>query len=224
MKLSARVACILATLFTGSAVSAEAEACDCKPPWPTKKALDHATVVFEGRAGAMVEDEDGERRTTRFEVQRVFKGETCTPLKVLTHGRISSCAKSYKPGETYLIYAYTGRNDSELFDGFCSRSKLSADAKEDFAGLPKGTPPSCEVDLDAPPPKGEAVDKPEPDVDGVPPKQPVATPSEPEPLPEHSASGLRTCAATVSGSEPAIPVGVLCLLLAGVRRRTSTGV
>lgn len=193
------------------AASSTTHACDCKPAWPVDKALSRSEMVFEGRVVEEREDDDGERIHTRFEVKRVFKGDRCTPLEVITPGHLNSCMRRYALGETYLIYAYDS-GDEELSDSFCSRSRLVTKAKEDFAVLGPGQLPSCQQDLDAPAPQ----------------PLPVAL-QEPKPAPESAAPDdkvpepalkQRGCAATVvPPPSPAMTTLLIASLLGMTSRR-----
>ncbi|MEM6295039.1 MAG: hypothetical protein AAGA54_27450 [Myxococcota bacterium] len=189
-----------------AAVPSAVRACSCMRPPPPMAAADDAAVVFEGRPSEP--KAEGVRLRYTFEVLRTFKGEATSFIDVVTMDSGAACGRRYTPGETYLVYAFEARG--EIGDNLCSRTRRSADAREDFMALGEGVrPPSASPEPDEPstvePPRIEPV-SPE-----VPPAQP----------------GTRGCAASIAGlSHAPSSDGLALLLLLGVaslRRRPYRG-
>lgn len=198
---------LMAVLVVGAAPS-EARACDCKPTPPPVEALAKSDVVFEGRAGKPTFDDDHQR--VPFEVVRVYKGDPGPQVVVWTSDSDASCGRFYDEGKRYLVYTWA--SGGELWDGLCSRTRSTEDAKEDLALFGPGEEPH-------PHPTRETESL-EPDAEpapSAPPKQPAepVPPAEPAPTSPHPSGG---CAASVAGGARS-PIWLWCLVFVSLRRR-----
>ena len=129
--------CALLAVLVVAAAPTEARACDCKPTAPPLEALGKSDVVFEGQAGKPKFDD--ERQRVPFEVARVYKGDPGPQVVVWTNDSDASCGRFYEEGQRYLVYTWV--SDGELWDGLCSRTRLTTEAKEDLALFGPGEEP-----------------------------------------------------------------------------------
>lgn len=114
-------------------------------PPPPAVAAERADAVFEARVEAVTADAsapDSFVGLVRYdlEVLRVWKGELGPVTQLSTRASNSACGRSLTVGKVYILYA-SKRDDGELTDNTCSRSRLASTADEDLAVLGPGTSP-----------------------------------------------------------------------------------
>lgn len=132
------------TLATGLSLPAAALACSCGPIPDAAIARDAARAVFEGKvtAGPIGGDEKADNGiqsamaqvTYQFDVLRRWKGVPGAEATVRTSRSSSACGRSFKVGQSYLVYA-VGDSDGTLVDTMCTRTRQLADAGEDLVAL-----------------------------------------------------------------------------------------
>ncbi len=127
------------------ALAAEgALACSCMPPPAPPQALAKADAVFFGKAVKVVGQAGPHGQgevTVSFEVERFWKGNVQKNLDLGTAAHGALCGYAFRQGENYLVYAYTDPLGG-LRTTLCSRTRLEADADEDFNALGDGETPS----------------------------------------------------------------------------------
>jgi hypothetical protein len=149
-------------------------ACSCSLPLPPAAAAERADAVFEARVEAVAADAsspDSFVGLVRYdlEVLRVWKGELGPVAQVSTRASGVACGRSLTIGKVYILYA-SKREDGELTDTMCSRTRLVSTADEDLAVLgpgasPLGGQPATEPTTREPP----RIAPPPPDLGGPPP-------------------------------------------------------
>jgi len=83
----------------------EAEACECPRKVPTEKAaLNGADTVFSGTVLSSTPSADGTERVHRFEVSRLYKGNSQRFTEVVTKGG-KGCGFPFEPGKSYLVFS-----------------------------------------------------------------------------------------------------------------------
>jgi|GEM_PF-5628607 len=131
---------VFALGLTLAALPSAAHACSCAPPPAPKAALEAADVVFVGTvlAADKVRDPNGGLQVVNytFEVSHSYK-DAKEQVSVLSNESSAACGRTFTRGETYLVYA--SASDEGLRDSACSRSRLVANADDDFAAI--GRPP-----------------------------------------------------------------------------------
>lgn len=133
-------------------------ACNCVFPSEPKEALQSADLVFSGKVVEIKSDvwenrQKGEiydfRKVVRFEVDRIWKGESKSQIIVLTN--YSTCGFEFKEGKSYFVYAYqddrTGKPEWHV--STCSRTGELSSATKDLEVLGTGSEPSEKVNLSA---------------------------------------------------------------------------
>lgn len=114
-------------------------------PPPPSVAAASAEAVFEARVEAVAADAsspDAFMGLVRYdlEVLRVWKGELGPTSQLSTRASGAACGRSLTVGKVYIFYA-AKREDGELTDSMCSRTRLSSTADEDLAVLGPGNAP-----------------------------------------------------------------------------------
>lgn len=114
-------------------------------PPPPGVAAASAEAVFEARVEAVAADAsspDAFMGLVRYdlEVLRVWKGELGPTSQLTTRASGAACGRSLTVGKVYIFYA-AKREDGELTDSLCSRTRLSSTADEDLAVLGPGNSP-----------------------------------------------------------------------------------
>lgn len=114
-------------------------------PPPPGLAAERADAVFEARVEAVAADAsspDAFIGLVRYdlEVLRVWKGELGPTSQLSTRASGAACGRSLIVGKVYIFYAMK-REDGELTDSLCSRTRLSSTADEDLAVLGPGNSP-----------------------------------------------------------------------------------
>ena len=102
--------------------SSQAWACSCDIP-NREKSMASATVVFEGRAEAIVPIEGYGEQVTTFVVDKVIKGEIGEKIKVKTNISLKSCGWTFTLGKKTTVAAY---GDGK--EGFYHTSSCTMDA------------------------------------------------------------------------------------------------
>jgi hypothetical protein len=105
---------------------AEVFSCSCLYISP-KDQYKNADIIFTGQ---VIEGPFyyGHEYHFKFAVSKFYKGEPADTIVVSTYNY--SCSYNFKPGETYLVYAYSG---AELcYTNYCTRTKLVKDAGIDI--------------------------------------------------------------------------------------------
>jgi MYXO-CTERM domain-containing protein len=195
------VACALAVAVW--AIPHASRACSCKLLPPPATALEAADAVFEARVEAVSAEPGGPDSVigmVRYdlEVLRAWKGEPGATTRVSSRSSGAACGRSLTIGKVYLIYA-SRRDDGELMDTMCSRTRLASMADEDLAVLGPGSSPTARPPVTAP-------------TSREPPRIPPPAPDlGPTPV------GRRGCA-VAGDAAPMLPAAVL-LALAWRRRR-----
>ena len=134
-------------------------ACSCVEPDPPAEALANSTVVFAGRVVAIRGfdiPESGivssaDLGTIELQVSTVWKGPVQETMFVTTMRNGASCGFTFAEGEEYVIYSRSDATPPEV--SLCSRTRLAANAQEDFDALGEGSTP--EPDSRAPEPEVE---------------------------------------------------------------------
>ena len=141
-----RTLLILTAALGGLLAPALAHACSCAPPPAPEVALADAGVVFEGTVTAVPDKNKPSRQggiaqvEYRFSVTQGWKGNPGQEVRVFTNAHGAACGRTYKMGETYLVYAQMSE-EATIHDSICSRTRLAKGASEDYAALGQGTPP-----------------------------------------------------------------------------------
>ena len=134
----------LTALLVGVALYAstdQAHACSCVPPPPPQEALAKSEAVFAGRAVAVGGLPPGgfnsdDPRVIAFKVSAVWKGPSYETMFITTPLSGASCGFDFIEGKSYIVYAWNGVDVL-----LCSRTKLSDNARDDFATLAEGSSP-----------------------------------------------------------------------------------
>ena len=153
---------VLITTFCGLWLFAgvgRSYACSCVEPDPPAEALANSTVVFAGRVVAIRGfdiPESGivssaDLGTIELQVSTVWKGPVQETMFVTTVRNGASCGFTFAEGEEYVIYSRSDATPPEV--SLCSRTRLAANAQEDFDALGEGSTP--EPDSRAPEPEVE---------------------------------------------------------------------
>ena len=162
-------------------------ACSCVEPDPPAEALANSTVVFAGRVVAIRGfdiPESGivssaDLGTIELQVSTVWKGPVQETMFVTTVRNGASCGFTFAEGEEYVIYSRSDATPPEV--SLCSRTRLAANAQEDFDALGEGSTP--EPGSRAPEPTATPTLTPTPE----PTATPTLTPT-PEPTPPRRAN------------------------------------
>jgi hypothetical protein len=122
----------IATLFLGAP---SALACDCVGPGSVSEAFWKTPVVFVGRVEAVGPIRSatgkGARSRTRFRVTEALRGTKTQQMDIF--GYETDCDLQFSPGQDWLIYAFTRRDDRRLTTTSCTRSRPLSEAAEDLA-------------------------------------------------------------------------------------------
>lgn len=135
--------------------------CSCLPS-SAREAFAHATQVFSGHVMAFedpyakdVIQDSLSPVTITFAVERVWKGDVGSTVRVQTARGGESCGFAFRTGEQYLVYAYNSGVS------LCSRTTELARASEDLGALGTGHAPQPETTVPSPRPT-ETVPPPRP--------------------------------------------------------------
>ena len=175
-------------------------ACSCVEPDPPAEALANSTVVFAGRVVAIRGfdiPESGivssaDLGTIELQVSTVWKGPVQETMFVTTVRNGASCGFTFAEGEEYVIYSRSDATPPEV--SLCSRTRLAANAQEDFDALGEGSTP--EPGSRAPEPTATPTLTPTP--------EPTATPTL-TPTPEPTATPTPTLTPTPEPTATPIP-------------------
>lgn len=135
---------LLAWPFVLTALAARAEACTCAMGEPPCAAFGAAAAVFVGTAADVRaketktksrEEIDWTPVVVSFAVLQPFQGVEGAEVEVATGRGGGDCGYSFRKGETYLVYAYGGRDGQPLRTGICTRTRPVSDASEDLEFL-----------------------------------------------------------------------------------------
>lgn len=152
MRLGNVLLAAVITFSFGSSVLA----CSCAGPGLPHEQFASAAVVFEGEVLRindrlnvfrkawtyillMMDREPSEKHygfEVQFEVSRMWRGPGMSKLRIFTGRGGGDCGYPFKVGERYLVYAY-GNPDEGWYAHICSRTRVAANATEDFAYLTK---------------------------------------------------------------------------------------
>jgi hypothetical protein len=129
----------LAALAIPLFLFASAQACDCKPHPPPKKALEQAAAVFSGKV-LKIADHDEHHWAVTFQLAATWKGTDAKEVTVLTGKNDGICGYKFAKGKSYMVYANESVRDEVkyLATGICHRTKLLEMAEEDLKELGKG--------------------------------------------------------------------------------------
>lgn len=100
----------------------EAKACSCMRPAPPDEALEAAEAVFFGEVLTVEAVAHGLR--VNIQVEHGWKGVDGDRVEVWTASSGASCGVSFRPGETYLVYAESF--DDRLGASLCSRTRQTS--------------------------------------------------------------------------------------------------
>ena len=174
-------------------------ACSCVEPDPPAEALANSTVVFAGRVVAIRGfdiPESGivstaDLGTIELQVSTVWKGPVQETMFVTTVRDEAGCGFTFAEDEEYVIYSRSDTTPPEV--SLCSRTRLAANAQEEFDALGEGSTP--EPDSRAPEPTATPTLTPTPEPTATPTltptPEPTATPI-PTPTPEPTATPTPT--------------------------------
>ncbi len=126
--------------------SGRAFACSCAGGGQPCQEFGAAAAVFVGtvtdvrtRQAKSVEEARREPRwmpvVFKFAVVQPFSGVSGAEVEVSTGSGGGDCGYEFKRGETYLVYAYGGRDGGPLATGTCTRTRPVSEASEDFEFL-----------------------------------------------------------------------------------------
>ncbi|TNJ68113.1 hypothetical protein FE784_00150 [Paenibacillus hemerocallicola] len=138
--VSAILLCVLVFTAVVSIPEGEVYACSCGGE-DAKERLELFMVVFEGKVlnrGELKEFQQQLFREYTFEINRAWKGIEKERITIFTYGEASSCYFKFTENETYLVYAYPGK-DHEWETNFCSGNIPISKAKEELKQLGSGT-------------------------------------------------------------------------------------
>lgn len=130
-----------------------AQACSCALPSSAQDQLSRSQAVFAGRALGVKEQRflnGGMAKAVRFEVSRIWKGESVSEIIIYTGSGGGDCGFDFKEGQDYLVYANPSSmyGDKELLVTIiCDRTKQLSQAQEDLAVLGEGRLPTKQVNL-----------------------------------------------------------------------------
>jgi MYXO-CTERM domain-containing protein len=183
------------------------------PPRPPIVAARDAYAVFEGRPGRPVPVGNQMRYT--FEVTRVFRGQIPMRVEVYTPSHSAACGRRFEADAEYLVYARERKGQGGLTDNMCSRTRLSANAAEDYSVLGGSHRPAGETR----PQVAELDDAPTSEPPRIEPTTPSANPQgPPSQTPPSTKRGCTT--GEMPHGPPALWLGLLALLgIAKGRRR-----
>jgi MYXO-CTERM domain-containing protein len=218
---------LLLCLPTTAMYASTSLACSCAPAPDAAAALAGAHTVFEGKvvqsnaenaqAGGPVPLAPGPM-LHRFQVLRSWKGEPTELVTVRTPGSAAACGRSYRKGQTYLVYASIDP-DGLLRDTLCTRTRSSAEAQQDIASLDgKATAaPAAEPArvAEEPPPAAP----PEPQA-AAPPEPPPASPAEEDDDLDDAKPGCTVARASQQPGGPSLWLAAALVGAAVMRRRT----
>lgn len=127
----------ISTLLTGTS---HAYACSCVTA-PLPQAVEGSTAVFEGLVTTVEEGEGTPKaRRVSFKVVRLWKGdEDAEQVSVHTAADSSRCGVPFVEGKSYLVFAQG--EEGALQVNACSRTRRTAEADDDLAGLGAGITP-----------------------------------------------------------------------------------
>ena len=116
-----------------------AAACKCMLVPPSEAAA-QASAVFEGRV-VEIKDVPGDmpRRSATLRVVRAWKGMKSERAVVTTASESAACGIAFALDQNYLVYA--SDQDGALSATSCSRTRVIAEAEEDFKALGMGWTP-----------------------------------------------------------------------------------
>ena len=112
----------------------------CAPPSP-QEALAKSEAVFAGKVVAVSGlppsgYNSTDPRVVAFKVSAVWKGPSYETMFITTPLSGASCGFDFIEGKSYIVYAWNGVDVL-----LCSRTKLSDNARDDFATLGEGSSP-----------------------------------------------------------------------------------
>ncbi len=105
-------------------------ACSCFSQYPIGTEIKETDFIFLGQCigsefiiGKKANAERGYAVRYFFKVQESFKGISKNKITVETGIGFGDCGFNFRPGATYLVYAYMNRGKPST--GICSRTKLA---------------------------------------------------------------------------------------------------
>lgn len=203
-------AVITAGLVVLVGVPSTSFACKCAPPPEAAEALAQSTAVFEGQVTQL--NTIADELEVSLRVTRAWKGVDTETIRVRTRKDTAACGVEFAMGQVWLVYSnQTTDQDSAIALQVlrCGRSRLAAEAGDDFTVLGLGVVPVAPRE-----PAPAAVDAS---------ASSAAKPSQPQPL-GPAADGCASC--NLGQAQRANPVqGILllasALLMRKPRRRKS---
>jgi len=138
------VVLLLGTALFVLLCAGRAHACSCMGPGQPCQAFGSAAAVFVGtvtdvRTRQPKPAADGEidwtPRVFRLTVVQAFSGVAGTEVEISTGQGGGDCGYGFRRGETYLVYAYAGRDGKTLSTGICTRTRPVSEASEDLEFL-----------------------------------------------------------------------------------------
>jgi hypothetical protein len=209
-KIAVPLAAITIALVVLVGTPSTSFACKCAPPPDVAEALAQSTAVFEGQVTQLNTTADELEVTLR--VTRAWKSVDTETIRVRTRKDTAACGVEFAMGKVWLVYAnQTTDQDSAIALQVlrCGRSRLAAEAGDDFTVLGLGVVPVAPRE-----PAPAAVDA---SAAGA------AKPNQPQPL-EPAANGCASCSlGHAKSANPAL--GFLLLAsawIARTRRRKKT--
>jgi MYXO-CTERM domain-containing protein len=193
----ATIATVLVVLLGAPSASF---ACKCAPPPEAAEALAQSTAVFEAQVTQLNTTSDELEVSLR--VTRAWKGVDTETIRVRTRKDTAACGVEFAMGQVWLVYAnQTTEQDSAIALQVlrCGRSRLAAEAGDDFTVLGLGVVPVAPRE-----PAPAAVDAAAPS---------AAKPNQPQAL-EPAANGCASCSlGQTRRANPAVGLIVLASLL-----------
>ena len=125
----------------------QVEACSCGPRPSPSGAYHSSTVVFSGKVVAIRGFDipawgtysSADRGTVELQVSTVWKGPVQETMFVTTVRDEAGCGFTFAEGEEYVIYSRSDATPPEV--SLCSRTRLAANAQEEFDALGEGSTP-----------------------------------------------------------------------------------
>jgi hypothetical protein len=131
-------ASFLAVLLASPSTS---HACKCAPPPEVAEALAQSSAVFEGQVTQLNTTETELEVSLR--VTRAWKGVDTETVRVRTRKDSAACGVEFSVDQVWLVYANQTTEDAAIALQVlrCGRSRLAAEASDDFGVLGLGVVP-----------------------------------------------------------------------------------
>lgn len=104
----------------------------CQEFWRVD-AVFSGTVVSSGKIKVDRGSYKSDMRLVHLTVDQPIRGMQTAEVDVITGWGGGDCGYGFKPGQRYLVYAYRDEKDNSLSTSICTRTRLLAEADDDFA-------------------------------------------------------------------------------------------